>query len=84
MRKALSASLVLGMALAMVGCGYTTPVVSQTVSGRPDVVLDTFKTPDNYSRVTLFCRNGDYYVYMDGNRSGSVQQIPADPRCVGK
>lgn len=84
MRKALSVSLTAAMALAMVGCGYTTPVVSQTISGRPDVVLDTFKTPDGASRVTLFCRNGDYYVYMDGSRSGSVQQFASDPRCVGK
>lgn len=84
MHKALSASVALVLALGVVACGATPVRGSQTFSGRPDTVLDKFRTPDNRSDVTLFCRNGDYYVYMDGSRSGSLTQYHKDERCAGK
>jgi len=84
MHKALSASVALVLALGMVACGAAPIRGSQPFSGRPDTVLDKFRTPDNRSDVILFCRNGDYYVYMDGSRSGSLNQYRNDERCVGK
>ena len=84
MKQALRAILSVSVALALVGCGSEAYSAAQAVSApvnNPDRVLDKFRTPDNTSDVTLFCRNGDYYVYMNGYKEGNIQQFPKDERC---
>jgi hypothetical protein len=84
MNKALRSILSVSVALALVGCGSAPYRAAQAVSGpanNPDRVLDMFRTPDNSSDVILFCRNGDYYVYMNGYKEGNISQFPHDERC---
>lgn len=81
MNKALSAPLALVFALGVVACGYAPPAASQAPSGPPDRVLDKFKAPDGQSDIYLFCRNGDYYVFMNGYKQGSINQSHNDERC---
>jgi hypothetical protein len=82
MRKALSASVALVMTLGLLLGGCSPSGSAQAPSGPPDRVLDEFKTPDNgNSTIYLFCRNGDYYVYMNGYKSGNITQYPNDERC---
>ena len=84
MNKALRSILSVSMALALVGCGSAPFRDAQAVSAPAnyaDRVLDKFKTPDDVSTITLFCRNGDYYVYMNGYNEGNIQQFPHDERC---
>jgi hypothetical protein len=84
MNKALRGVLSVCMALALVGCGseaYSAAQARSAPVNNPDRVIDTFRTPDNGSTIYLFCRNGDYYVYMDGYKSGSINQYHNDERC---
>jgi len=84
MNKALRSILSVSMALALVGCGsapFRAPQAVSAPANYADRVLDKFKTPDDGSTVTLFCRNGDYYVYMNGYKEGNIQQFPHDERC---
>lgn len=84
MKQALRAVLSIAMVVALVGCGSALTRAPQAVSApvsNPDRVIDKFKTPDDGSTVTLFCRNGDYYVYMNGYKEGNIQQFPKDERC---
>lgn len=84
MNKAVRSILSVVMALALVGCGsapFRAPQAVSAPANNPDRVLDKFKTPDGSSEVILFCRNGDYYVYMNGYKEGNIQQFPRDERC---
>lgn len=84
MNKALRSILSASMALALVGCGseaYSAAQARSAPVSNPDRVIDKFRTPDNSSEVILFCRNGDYYVYMNGYKEGNIQQFPKDERC---
>lgn len=83
MKQALRAVLSIAMVVALVGCGSALTRAPQAVSApaNPDRVLDKFKAPDGQSDIYLFCRNGDYYVFMDGYKQGSINQFHNDERC---
>lgn len=84
MNKALRSILSVGLSLTLVGCGsqaYSAAQARSAPINNPDRVIDKFRTPDNGSTIYLFCRNGDYYVYMDGYKSGNITQYHNDERC---
>lgn len=73
MNMALRSILTASMAVALVGCGSTPASPAQANSEPETRVLSTFRTPDNSGGVYLFCAGGDFYVYMDGVKSGSLE-----------
>lgn len=77
-KKALSVSVMVVTMLLVGSCGYTAVSASATFSGR---ILDRYEAP-NGDDVTVFCRGTDLMVHMDGNKSGSIQMIPKEPRCA--
>lgn len=78
-RKRVLSVAVTVVALFLVGsCGSTASGGSQGFSGR---ILDRYETP-NGDDVVVFCRGTDLMIHMDGNKSGSLQMIPKEPRCA--
>jgi hypothetical protein len=78
MRRALSVAVTVATLLLVGSCGSTASGGSQGFSGR---ILDRYEAP-NGDDVTVFCRGTDLMVHMDGNKSGSIQMIPKEPRCA--
>lgn len=78
MKRTLSVAVTV-VALLLVGsCGVTASGGPQGFSGR---VLDHYTGPDR-EEVYIYCHGNDLMVYMDGNKSGSLQMIPKEPRCA--
>lgn len=78
MKRALSVAVTVATLVLVGSCGSTASGGSQGFSGR---ILDHYTGPDS-EEVYIYCRGTDLMVYMDGNKSGSLQMIPKEPRCA--
>lgn len=78
MKRALSVAVTVVTLLLVGSCGSTASGGSQGFSGR---VLDDYKGPHG-DHITVYCRGTDLMIHMDGNKSGSLQMIPKEPRCA--